>query len=190
MGEIEEWLVNGQFKPLSGIADDEIRELMAATINLMDNTTRGLLGEVLVAHALGGRLTAPWDPWDVVLATGKKIEVKTTGLVQAWSQRKPSSPVWSIAPAAAWQASSEGYVWDPAQIRRSDWYIFAVHHGVQPGQPVEWSFRPVETLRLEGLLGQRTIGLASLDRLFNPLVLSYLDLPSWAESEGLVANKN
>jgi hypothetical protein len=185
MGEIEQWLVNEQVAPLSGIADDAIRQMMSANVNLMDNTTRGTLGEVLVAHALGGKVTPSWNPWDVTLSNGTKIEVKTTGLIQSWSQTTPSLPSWSIAPAAAWQGSEDGHTWSTERIRSSDWYLFALHQGVRPGDPGEWSFRPVKTDQLNELVGhQRRISLASLDRLFSPLVLSYADLPGWARGEG------
>lgn len=177
MGETELWLTEEQFAPLSELPDPAIRTRMASTINLMDNTTRGLLGEVLVAQALGGELTAPWDPWDVVLASGTKIEVKTTGRYQAWPQRRISLTTWSIARAAAWQAAEDGYAWDPDQVRRSDWYVFAVHDGVRPGNTDEWTFRPVETKAINLRLSEQlTVGVSTLDRMFSPPALTYDEL--------------
>ncbi len=95
MGEIDLWLARAQFAALSEIPDTTICRKLEATINLMDNITRGLLGEVLVAHALGGDMTTPWDPWDVVLPNGLKIEVKTAGLIQAWPQPRLTAARWS-----------------------------------------------------------------------------------------------
>jgi hypothetical protein len=112
VGDLEQWLADHQFAPLSAVEDVAIHQRIAAAINLMDNTTRGLVGEVLVAHALGGCLMAPWDPWDVSLPSGVKIEVKTTGVVQSWPQLRSSVLTWGIAATTGWLFSNGAYVWD------------------------------------------------------------------------------
>lgn len=187
MYEIEGWLSSPQFSALTEIADDNIRERMQSSINLIENTTRGLLGEVLVAHALGGQVTAPWDPWDVVLPSGVRLEVKTTGVVQAWSQSRLGAVSWGIAARAAWQMVDGGYVWDPLPARRSDWYIFCLHNGIKPGDTDEWTFRPVRTTEINSLAEvQRSIRARSLDRLFGPPILAFSDLMQWADEMGLL----
>jgi hypothetical protein len=55
---------------------------------------------------------APWDPWDVSLPSGVKIEVKTTGVVQSWPQLRSSVLTWGIAATTGWLFSNGAYVWD------------------------------------------------------------------------------
>jgi hypothetical protein len=185
--EIEHWLAGAHFSPLNAIQEPAIPQKLESAINLMDNITRGLMGEVLVAHARGGELTSPWDPYDVVLSNGTRIEVKTSGLIQAWPQQRVGVAAWSIAPASAWTALASGYVWDPDQLRRSDWYFFAVHTGIDPSNVDEWIFRPVPTHQIDSLAAvQKSIRLPSLDRLFQPPILKHAELAPWAVSVGLI----
>lgn len=76
--------------------DDDVRiEAFSATefwrwgfSNVQENVTRGILAEFIVARALGVQLQArqSWDAADLVTASGLRIEVKSTGYIQAWDQ--------------------------------------------------------------------------------------------------------
>ena len=56
--------------------------------DLKANTNRGSLGEFLVAQALGLKMgvQASWEPFDLQTPRGTKVEVKTSGYMQAWAQ--------------------------------------------------------------------------------------------------------
>ena len=62
--------------------------------DLMQNTTRGVLAEYIVAVLLeiDGDVRDPWVPFDLQLVDGRTIEIKTMSLLQAWKQKHLSSP--------------------------------------------------------------------------------------------------
>lgn len=62
------------------------------------NTARGYLAEYLVAKAIGDDtlLRVEWGPYDAMAADGTRVEVKTSGRLQSWMTKKPSSPSWSF----------------------------------------------------------------------------------------------
>lgn len=65
--------------------------------DLSQNVTRGMLGQYIVAWALGVD-DVPDDRWasfDLLSPDGRKIEVKTTSYLQAWKQKR-ISPQFSI----------------------------------------------------------------------------------------------
>src|SRR5690606_21596217 len=61
------------------------------------NSTRGMLAQFLVARAVWD--TRPnddgWGDFDVLSPEGIKIEVKSSGYLQSWSQVNPSRIVFS-----------------------------------------------------------------------------------------------
>ncbi len=149
-----------------------IRDAIVSNINLMENIVRGGVAETLVALAIGGSVTASWEPWDVVAMDGTTIEVKATGLVQAWPQVRPSSPSWDIAPKRAYLSGPNGEsVFDGEVKRRADVYVFGLHMGVRPAEPGEWEFRVVSRRRIDEVLGdQKRITLGSLDAKLDPIL--------------------
>jgi len=65
-----------------------------STSDLLNNTTRGVLAEFLVASALDIPTTGVRDPWaafDLQTIDGLKIEVKSAAYLQSWAQKQPSS---------------------------------------------------------------------------------------------------
>lgn len=75
--------------------------------DLKVNNVRGYLAEFLVARAVGANTPrAEWDAWDVTSPDGVKIEVKTSGYIQAWGQSKLSVPTFRVAPAYSWDSST------------------------------------------------------------------------------------
>jgi hypothetical protein len=133
----------------------------------MDNALRGRVAEALVAYLGGGTLTHDsWAAWD--LSVGRlKVEVKASGELQAWPQRRPSPTTFSIAPAGAWTITDGGLEWDDERRRRSDVYLFCHHTGALPDDPGEWVFYVVPTVRLDDVCGpQKSITLSAVcDRL-------------------------
>ena len=100
--------------------------------DLSENTTRGGLGEFLVARALGvhREQRAEWENYDVVTNDGTKIEVKTTGYTQTWHQNNDtnSSIVWDIAP----KLDSYGRI--SGKKRWADVYVLCLHTETDPSR--------------------------------------------------------
>ena len=69
---------------MADVPPGPLRDRLLRSINLLDNASRGLIAEVLVAEVVGARLASEaWAPWDVTMPAGIRIEVKSTGLVQS-----------------------------------------------------------------------------------------------------------
>ena len=60
--------------------------------DLMSNRERSILGEFLVATALGLEKEShiEWNVYDLKTSLGLKIEIKASSAKQSWSQSKPS----------------------------------------------------------------------------------------------------
>jgi hypothetical protein len=71
----------------------------------INNTTRGILAEFLVAMALGIDLHKPRDAWAKFDLTyrGKGIEVKSSSYHQRWHQEKMSNISFTIPATKAWE---------------------------------------------------------------------------------------
>jgi hypothetical protein len=126
-----------------------------ASSDLMGNALRGVLAEYLVAQALecanGARVE--WDAFDLCTPSGLRIEVKTSGYVQSWSQRTESRSTFDIATKHGWYAASNTVA--PTPERPADVYVFALHaHCVkEAADPLDvsqwstsWCRRPYSTL--------------------------------------------
>ncbi len=76
------------------------------------NSARGYLVEFLVAKALGdpSPMRIEWGPYDVRGADGTLVEIKTTGYLQSWTQKRLSTPQWTFPSVFA----SE--VWSPELV--------------------------------------------------------------------------
>lgn len=121
--------------------------------DLINNTTRGILAEYLVASALdlatGVRST--WDAHDLTTATGLRIEVKSSAYVQAWAQKSLSKITFSIAETQAWDALTGTFGHE--RKRQADVYVFCLlHHQVaatlDPLDVAHWTFYIVPTRQL------------------------------------------
>src|SRR4051812_9811838 len=65
-----------------------------STSDLLNNTTRGVLAEFLVAQALGVPTTGvrePWAAYDLETEDRLKVEVKSSAYLQSWHQKQKSS---------------------------------------------------------------------------------------------------
>jgi len=159
--------------PVALSGDEPFRGLDASVLDfwrfamsdLKTNNVRGYLAEFLVARAVGAaRPRIEWDPWDVTDPNGVRIEVKSSGFVQAWAQSTLSAPKFRVTPA---------YGWDPSTGRRSekqgfnaDVYVFCLHSAVthedyDPLDTAQWRFYVADRSVVAARAG-RQMGLATL----------------------------
>ena len=138
-----------------------------AMSDLRTNNIRGYLAEYLVARAVGAEsLRVEWDPWDVTAPDGTKIEVKSSGFLQAWAQSRLSSPKFQVRPA---------YAYDPEVNSRSqvqdfnaDVYVFCLHTAktheeYNPLAVSQWSFYVADRAAVLAQAGA-SMGLSTLAR--------------------------
>ena len=146
---------------------------------LLDNTSRGILAEFLIAAVLGlhKKPRIEWEEYDLLMKSGTKIEVKSSAYVQSWKQTKPSVIQFGIAPHKSWDIETGKY---REGIKRwADIYVFCIFKGKKPLHPLDttkWEFYvlPTEVLDQERP-EQKTIRLSSLKEL-SPCKCSYADL--------------
>lgn len=139
--------------------------------DLVGNTERGAIAEYLVACALGiqNDTRISWDKYDLLSTEGISIEVKASGYLQTWDQKKLSSISFGIQPTYGWDSSTNQY--DTQKMRQADIYVFCVHkhldqESIDPLDTDQWDFYLMPTKQLNEKVGeQRTISLASLLKL-------------------------
>ena len=149
--------------------------------DLVSNATRGILAEFLVASALGvaDGVRIEWDAFDVLLADGTRIEVKSAAYLQSWAHAKLSNVIFSIRPTFAW--SSETNQLSSELQRQADIYVFCLltHQEKTTLDPIkleQWEFYLLRASVLdERFPTQKTIGLTSLLKL-EPLIAKYENL--------------
>ena len=174
-------LLNGQ-EPFHGLGAEELLLVdywrWSGSV-LLDNTTRGILAEFLIAAALGlhKKPRREWDEFDLRMASGTTIEVKSSAYVQSWKQSKPSVIEFGIASHRSWNAETGEY---REGIKRwADIYVFCVFTGKEPLHPLDtskWDFYVLPTKVLDQEYPeQKTIRLSSLEKL-SPHKCSYADL--------------
>jgi len=144
--------------------------------DLMSNRERSILGEFLVAMALGleKEPRLEWNGYDLKMDK-LKIEIKTSSAKQSWPQSKPSPIRFDIAPQKyAWDAETD--TTDYEEKRHADVYVFCELHGDDPLDTAGWKFYVVSTAVLnQRLPNQKSIGVKPLMDL-HPTVSTYADL--------------
>lgn len=140
--------------------------------DLVSNATRGVLAEYIVALALGGP-TEPvrreWDAYDLRLADGTKVEVKSAAYVQAWKQARPSTIIFQVGKRRWWDAETGMSSDEPT--RHADVYVFALfknqdRDSLDPLNITQWEFYVLPTRALnERTRSQQSITLHSLQTL-------------------------
>ncbi len=152
---------------------------------LLDNTSRGILAEFLVASAFGlhRKPRREWDESDVSMASGTTIQVKSSAYVQSWEQSKPSVIEFGIAPHRSWNAETGEF--REGVKRWADIYVFCLFKGKKPLHPLDtskWDFYvlPTEVLDRE-VSEQKNIRLNPLKKL-KPYECQYADLKKTIES--------
>lgn len=174
LGQIEIKRKTGQEKFMTGSGETDICLLefwQWATSDLLNNSTRGILAEFLVATALGvnGGTRTEWDAYDITDKNGTKIEVKSSAYLQTWHQNVYSKITFDIKPTLLWNPDTNTF--DGERSRQSDFYIFCLlHHKdqetVDPLDLDQWTFYILPTLKLDENLGtQKRISLSRLLKL-------------------------
>lgn len=144
--------------------------------DLVNNVTRGVLAEFLVAHALGISTDDPrvqWDAIDLVAPDGTKIEVKSSSYVQSWKQPGYSDIRFDIRRRKrAGDASADTNL--NASERFSDVYVFCLLDrkckDVDPMNIDHWEFYVVSARILdEKFEGQESMSLPTLRSLASPV---------------------
>ena len=141
--------------------------------DLVNNATRGILAEYIVACALGVAdvTRAGWDAYDILTPKGIKVEVKSAAYLQSWFHKKLSDIIFSIPPTCSWSPDSNDMENDLK--RQADIYVFCLlHHKdkatLDPLNLEQWEFYILPTSVLnEKLPTQKRISLSSLLKL-NP----------------------
>ncbi len=149
--------------------------------DLVSNAMRGVLAEFLVASALGlaDGVRNQWDAFDLLLANGTRLEVKSASYLQSWAHAKLSNIVFTIRPTLAW--SSETNQLSSELRRQADVYIFCLldHREkatLDPMRLEQWKFYLLPSSNLdERHPSQKTISLASLLKL-QPLEATFENL--------------
>ncbi len=151
--------------------------------DLLNNTTRGVVAEFIVANACGCDLSAPREPWnayDLITPDGIKIEVKSAAYLQAWNQPKGWSSIsFSIKESLHWDADTNEQGNEPG--RMADVYVFALlkhkdKNTVDPLDLDQWSFFVLSTIMVAGYPRSRSsIQLKSLRGLTTELRFTELE---------------
>lgn len=144
--------------------------------NLLTNSERGFVAEYLVGNAIGslGDYRVEWDAWDLSTEKGLKVEVKASGYVQSWEQKRPSTLRFKIDQSSGWDAAKNMY--SDEKKRRADIYVFCIHSEkdkkrADPLQTDQWQFIVLPTTLLDKKLGsQKTVGISTLLKIGGVLV--------------------
>ena len=134
----------------------------------MQNVERGVLAEYIVAVLLDvdNKLRVPWLAYDLKLPNRMTIEVKTMSRLQAWYQRKLSTPRVVIKPTRKWDPKSD--VMDEEARFHSDLYVICFfkadsHDTADPLNLTQWEFYTLSQMQvLELLKGRKSISLRNL----------------------------
>ncbi len=130
-----------------------------------DNTTRAVLGEYIVAMALGEKcataVRSAWPMFDLETTSGCRIEVKTTARRQSWRQKKPSVLQFDIAKKKDWEIKAT------EERRHADLYVFCVFDNedeqISPLDLSRWTFYVVATKEInERFDNQKSVRLSKL----------------------------
>ena len=166
--------------------------------DLVDNTTRGVLAEFIVAKALGidvHPVRVGWAPWDLGmdLETDRpiRIEVKSAAFLQSWGQRRLSTVQFVVPKRRAF--NSENNSMEVIPRRHANVYVFALlwHKDKPTLDPLnldQWRFYVLPTRTLdERTRSQHSITLHSLEALPGVIVVGFAQL---AEAVSRAASSN
>jgi len=136
--------------------------------DLVQNITRGIVAEYLVACSLGlDKIPRqPWESFDLKTKNGKKIEIKSAAYVQAWTYGN-APPKFVISPKKAW-TQTEGLTKESAL--NADEYVLCLHNEKERGKvdPMNidqwrfWVFSKEEIIKL--LNGRKSISIKKLEQ--------------------------
>jgi hypothetical protein len=144
--------------------------------DLMQNVERAVLAEYIVAALIGvgNKLRVPWLAYDLKLPNGKTVEVKTMSKLQAWYQRRLSSPRVVIKPTRKWDPKTG--VMEKEPKLHADLYVICYfnadsHDLADPLNLAQWEFYAFNRKQVEKMLeGRKSISLKYLEKLgINPI---------------------
>jgi hypothetical protein len=122
--------------------------------DILSNATRGIFAEYLVAQALSltDKPRNEWDTFDLTTEDGIKIEVKSSGYLQSWVQKKPTSIRFIVRSTRAYDYEDGKYNKEPKH--HADLYVFAVlkhmdMNSVDPLNLDQWEFYVIPTTEIE-----------------------------------------
>lgn len=139
---------------------------------VINNVLRAVIAEALVACSLPEEwiwCSGDWAPCDFKHSDGTRLEVKQSAARQSWHTEgdAPSKGVFDIARRKGFY---EGKVWNEAEGRNADIYVFAYHpvtdETVDHRNPAQWHFYVVPTTHLPDT---KRISLAAVARLAAPI---------------------
>jgi len=138
--------------------------------DLMQNTTRGILAEYIIASLLGisDKVRNPWLAFDLQLTDGRTIEIKTMSRLQAWRQKKLSSPRVVLAPTRKWEPKTGEM--EKESTFNADIYIICYfksrsHNTANPLNLSQWEFFVFTKNQIIKLLdGKKLISLKTLEK--------------------------
>jgi hypothetical protein len=140
--------------------------------DLVDNTTRGILAEFIVASALRVPLDGPresWAAYDLTTPDGVTVEVKSAAYVQSWHQETLSKIIFNVRHTRGWSAETNAL--EPESRRQAMVYVFALlaHKDkatIDPLDIAQWQFHVLPTSVLNARKrSQHSITLPSLQAL-------------------------
>ena len=139
--------------------------------DLLQNTTRGVLAEYIVAALLGldNKPRNPWTSYDLQLASGKTIEVKTMSRLQAWAQKQLSIPRVIITPKRSWNPQTGTMEKEPSF--NADYYVICYfktedHSTANCLDINQWEFYVLRREEVENISKQsKSISLKTLEKL-------------------------
>lgn len=154
---------------IAGIPGTHVHDFWRFALpNLQVNTARGWFAEFLVAKAVGLErpVRVEWDDHDVVWE-GIRIEVKSSGRMQMWVQKKPSELRFGGLSSRSWTAASVDYA--PERSYNADLYVFAVqtsetHEVYDPLDVHQWRFAVLPVAAIEAT-GYRSLSWSAVVRL-------------------------
>jgi len=138
--------------------------------DLLQNTTRGVLAEYIVAVLLGldDKPRNPWTSYDLKFTNGKTVEIKTMSRLQAWAQKELSVPKVVISPKRSW--NPETGMMEKIPSLNADYYIIcyfkAEKHSTADSLDItQWEFYVLNREKVETILKQtKSISLKTLKR--------------------------
>jgi len=128
--------------------------------DLMQNVERAVLAEYIVAALIGvdNKLRVPWLAYDLKLPNGKTVEVKTMSKLQAWYQKRLSTPRVVIKPTRKWDPKTN--LMEDTPKFHSDLYVICFftavsHDAADPLNLAQWEFYVLARERIEGFWKER-----------------------------------
>jgi hypothetical protein len=129
--------------------------------DMLTNVDRATLAEYIVATALGvddEPRPGSWEAYDLDYG-GKKVEVKSTSLIQSWKSEKKSKPQFTIKAAGKWDEATGKWL-HVAPERAANVYVFCIFDPQDEDAPDpldvgEWYFLVVSTKRLSEAYGDQ-----------------------------------